>query len=302
MAIARFAANAMATRFELLLEGEAESRLRGIAEEVFDEIRWCESSWSLFDKQSVIARCNREAAEKAVRLDSETWWLLGEALRIAEATEGAFDPTLGGLMLRYGFRGEPCAVEEAHGFTQLEFDEGRRSVRFLQAGLQLDLGAIAKGRALDLAGEILREQGIERALIHGGTSSVLAIGAPLGLDGWKIALGESPTSPSVCLRDQALSLSSSAGRRSAAGGHLMDGRRGKPSRAELSCAVVGPTACAVDAWSTALCVAGEALELPSSLQAMLRDHGADEAWRDCGTPTHSFRQPEAPASDPVLRA
>jgi thiamine biosynthesis lipoprotein len=114
----------------------------------------------------------------------------------------------------------------------------------------LDLGAVAKAEALDRAAEVLREHGVEAALLHGGTSSVLAIGAPPGERGWRVGIADLAC---ALLRDAALGVSGN--RRP----HVRDPRTGATlADAPRTAAVVAPTAAAADALSTALLVASGA--------------------------------------------
>ena len=77
-------------------------------------------------------------------------------------------------------------------------DEESRTVRFLHPGLELDLGGIGKGWALDRAAAILRRYGVEAALLGLGQSSYVAIGAPPGTSGWPITVPH-PMAPEEAL-------------------------------------------------------------------------------------------------------
>ena len=66
------------------------------------------------------------------------------------------------------------------------------TVQFAREGVMLDLGAIGKGYAVERAAEVLREAGVTSALVHGGTSTVQALGQPPGEEFWKIAI-ETPS-------------------------------------------------------------------------------------------------------------
>ena len=94
----------MATRFELVLEGDSEAVLGAVAEEALDELRFAEEAWSLFRPGSLLSRVNREAAERPVSLDEVTFELLREALLVSRISRGAFDPTVATLMHNHGFR------------------------------------------------------------------------------------------------------------------------------------------------------------------------------------------------------
>ena len=61
-------------------------------------------------------------------------------------------------------------------------------MRARKAGVRLDLGGIGKGYAVDRVAELLEEWGVDQALLHGGFSSVLALKAPPGRDGWPLTL------------------------------------------------------------------------------------------------------------------
>src|SRR5262249_12533030 len=172
------------------------------------------------------------------------------------------------------------------GSQHVQLDAAMHSVRFLRPGVELNLGAIGKGYALDRAADTLVAGGVHEFLIHGGNSSVLARGERMkdqggGMKddakrdrssfilhpssfGWSVALRH-PLKPDVrlaefVLRDQALGTSGSGtqffhyqGKRY---GHIIDPRSGWPSDHVLSSTVIAPTAEQADALSTALYVMG----------------------------------------------
>lgn len=277
--VVRLALPAMATRFELVLAGGDPVRLRAIGEAALAAVAECEARLSPFVRGSAIARCNAGAAEAPVRVDPQTFDLLLACRTLHAASRGAFDPTVGPLLAALGFRGTPAAdaagladARAAVGMQHVALDERAQTVHFLRPGMALDLGAVGKGEALDEAAAVLREHGVAAALLHGGTSSVLAIGAPPGLPGFRIGIGAAP-GPAATLRDLALSVSRPDGRvaRTRSGaplGHVVDPRTGEalPARPAL-CAVLAPSARTADAWSTALLV-DPALPLPSGTAAL----------------------------------
>lgn len=127
---------------------------------------------------------------------------------------------------------------------------------------RLDLGAIAKGYAVDRIARVFRRDGIRRALINFGESSLYAMGTPPGLPGWPVLLRDhAPESLAggLFLRDAALSVSGThrmdlSGR--GIGTHVVDPRTGRPLRRRALAAVVGPSAETAEALSTALLVRG----------------------------------------------
>jgi thiamine biosynthesis lipoprotein len=267
------ALNAMATRFELVLHGESETRLRAAGEAALKEIERLEAQLSLFRPTSEIARVNALAAREPVRISPSVFRLLQHARQLQGESGGAFDITVAPLVRCWGFMHgtgrvpEPPEIEAARshsGMLHVILDEKNYSIRFDQAGVMIDLGAIGKGYAIDCAAETLREAGVTSALLHGGTSTVYGLGAPPDADGWKIAIAPAPDQPSrqmtVVLRDNAMSVSAVWGKSFEAGGkkfgHVIDPRTGWPVNNAVQAAVVLPSATETDALSTALLVMG----------------------------------------------
>lgn len=150
----------------------------------------------------------------------------------------------------------------------VELDARAGTVRFARPGLMLDLGAIGKGYAVDVAVARLQEAGVTSALVHGGTSTVFALGRPPGGEPWKVAVELPSRAPDVAPRilaivpieNESLSVSAVWGKSFQSGtrecGHVMDPRTGEPvSHTQLS-AVVLPSATESDAFSTALLALG----------------------------------------------
>jgi thiamine biosynthesis lipoprotein len=230
----RLALDAMRTRFECVLHGEDGVRLRAAGEEALREIRATDEELSFFRNDSALARMNRAAAAGWIGVPERMFRLLQSCKDLHAESGGAFDP---------GFRTAPAA-----GFTAVELNKTHRAVRYADPRLALDFGAIGKGEALDRAAAVLREHGVESALLHGGTSSVLALGEPLGARGWQIGIGERAC---VLLRDAALGVSGNARL------HIRDPRSvAAAGGATRLAAVVAISAAVADAASTALLIVG----------------------------------------------
>ena len=267
------ALEAMATRFELLILDDGDPRrLRAVGEEALAEIARLERLWSRFLPTSEIAWINARAGAAPVRVGPETFRLLTHGAALARATGFAFDPTVAPLLRAWGVAGvaparPPDAAARARalrlvGMWKLELDAAQLTARLPERGMELDLGAIGKGAALDRAVEVLREHAVGRALIHGGTSSVHVLGRSAS-GAWRIGwAGARKGAPLAIELDElrpALSVSAAHGRRVTAGGqswgHVLDPRTGEPVPAR-SAVVSGPDATTCDALSTALLVHG----------------------------------------------
>ncbi|MBI4663618.1 MAG: FAD:protein FMN transferase [Verrucomicrobia bacterium] len=207
------ARRAMATRFEILLYGEDEVRLRAAGEEALDEVERLEAHLSLYRPASEISRINTLAFREPVRVEPSLFRLLQRAQRLHGETGGTFDITIAPLVRCWGFMGgtgkmpdaEQVAAARARvGMEWVELRVEGFTVRFLKEGMMIDLGAIGKGYAVEQAAEILREAGVASALIHGGTSTVHAIGAPPDAQVWKVAV-QSPDAVSMSLQSPSAS-------------------------------------------------------------------------------------------------
>lgn len=267
----------MATRFEIALHGDNPVALRAAGEEALDEIDRLENQISPYRPTSEIAHLNARAAHEPVRVSPTIFSLLANAQKLSQETSGAFDITIAPLVRCWGFvnglgrlpsHDEIADARSKTGMHLVQLDEKNSTVRFAREGVMLDLGAIGKGFAIERAAELLRESGITSALLHGGTSTVYALGHPPDADSWKVAI-ENPTQPdqtnadlpalpTISLRDEALSISAVWGRSFQKDGqtlgHVLDPRTGQPVTGALLAAVVLPSATETDALSTALLV------------------------------------------------
>ena len=274
----RVARTAMATRFEVVLHGTRPEALRAAAEEALDEIEAVESWLSPFRPDSELVRLHRLGVERPLRVDPRLLRFLLLAKDYSRRTKGLFDPTLGPLVRAWGFQGaipvspDESAISKARalvGWNHFAIDEAAGTVQLARPGVEFHPGAMGKGYALDRAVGILRDAGIENALIHGGTSTVCALGTPPDADGWDISLPMPPDGsacawpegkpPRITLRDTTLSVSAIWGRPDSRISHILDPRTGEPADGVAMAAVVSPSATDSDVWSTALLVGGPPL-------------------------------------------
>jgi thiamine biosynthesis lipoprotein len=266
--------NAMATRFEIVLYGAEPPRLRAAGEEALEEIAALDKQLSLYRPESEITRINAFAARGPVKVEPRLFRLLQLASTISVATEGAFDVTIAPLMRVWGLAGgeghvpsesDLEAARERVGMGLIILNESDFTVSFEREGVEIDLGAIGKGCAIDRAVETLRESGVESALIHGGTSTIYGVGTLPDGSAWRVGVRDPSQEASqirtVDLHDSSLSVSAPHGKsfvhEGRRYGHVIDPRTGWPSSGVALAAVWGPSATETDALSTALLVLGE---------------------------------------------
>jgi thiamine biosynthesis lipoprotein len=272
VALLRLARRAMATTFAVLLPFET-SDAESIGAAAFDLIDELEAQLTAYRETSEVCRLNRLAPYQAVPVEKGLFGLLSRAAVLNQETEGAFDVTAGALIKAWGFfRGpkrvpaeeELEQVRQRVGMKHVSLAPESRSVRYLRPGLEVNLGAIGKGYALDRVAVLLStEWNVSAGLLHGGYSSVYAMGcSPGDKRGWEVGIRH-PWDPErrlavVWLRDRALGNSAATfqhlehqGRKL---GHVLDPRSGWPATGMASASVVAPTAADADALSTAFFV------------------------------------------------
>lgn len=265
----------MACDFEILFNLRQYPNSTAVAADAFQLIADLEDQLTVYRPESEISRVNREAATGWLRVESGLFRLLETAKDLFEQTLGAFDITSASLTRLWQFDRRDGVVPGAEAIAQtllsvgsqfMELDQESQRVRFANPALQINLGGIGKGYALDRVGEMIRQKGILNFAIHGGQSSVLAIGSG-SADGeqtgaWWIGLSH-PIIPDfrlgeVCLTNQALGTSGTGRQgffhRGVRYGHIIDPRTGWPASHFSSTTVITESAAMSDALATAFFV------------------------------------------------
>ncbi len=127
------ACHAMGTRFEMVGHGADPGRIRAALEAAAQEILEIHRRLSAFDPGSDITEINEQAAQRPVRVDPRTLALLLRCRALWTRTDGAFDVAVGGLMRRWGFRGEPPVTGEdspRYGMDALTLNADASTVQF----------------------------------------------------------------------------------------------------------------------------------------------------------------------------
>lgn len=266
----------MGSEFEVVAWGADRSDLLAAANEALDEIERLDQQLSHYRSTSDICHLNERAARGPVYVEPRLFDLLRRVKEIHARTGGAFDVTAGPLIRAWGFflkQGRVPAPEDLEaalkhvGMDCVELDERASTVRFLRPGVELHLGAVGKGYAVDRAVEVLAERGVPGALVHGGNSSIGAFGVGPGGQPWGVGLRHPLDAGRrlavLCLENCSLSTSGATGDFFEVEGrrycHVLDPRRGRPAEGLLSVSVIAPTATESDALSTAFFVMGPEL-------------------------------------------
>jgi len=312
----RFAHQAMATYFEVIIDEDDATYAEQAAQAVFAEVDRLETLLTRFRPTSDLSQVNRLQPGQSVKVTLDLFECLAIAREMYERTGGAFDPTVGPLM--NSLRGENGVLlnisdkQRAEalarvGMKRIELDRQQLTVSLAAtkgtkeaAPVGLDLGGIGKGYALDRGAEILSDWGIESALIHSGTSTALAIGSPLssqeGEEGWVLGTSgewrEAVGFGTVRVKNEALSGSS----KRLKGEHILDPRTGYPARVHLAAWSLAPSAAVADALSTAFMVMSteEVMEVCKSMPGVgglviVPRQGILGAFKDEAIATPEFR-------------
>jgi FAD:protein FMN transferase len=254
---------------------EAPAAARDAIRKASSVIQHVHDLMSVQEPSSELARWNRSARGLDAPLHPLTAGALGEALRLTAQTGGRFDPSVGAAVQAYEQGRAPLRQAERLGL----WDADNRRLAKAHPDVRLDLGASAKGWAVDRAVEILVRAGASAALVNAGGDLRVA-GAPPGADAWTIGLRH-PHRPdrlvgTLALRDEAIATSGSYERH---GSTIVDPRDlSRIARQGVSASVVAPTCGLADGLSTALFVSPSLGLLPPEARGVIvRPNGPETA-------------------------
>jgi FAD:protein FMN transferase len=251
--------------------GDAASRIAAISEAfaAMTEVDRVMSNWK---PESELMIANRAAASGPVRLSDPLFAVIKAGLEVGDRSGGAFDLTVGPAIQLWGFRTrkphvpsdeEVGALRGTVNYRNVVLDEASHTIRFVRAGVQVDLGGIAKGFAVELAAGALRKRGLAGYIDAGGNQYML--GRPPGKNSWEVGVRD-PDHPGELLGTLELpegSVSTSAENANflvVAGkqyGHILDPRTLRPAESgALSVTLYAEDATIADAVSTGAFVLG----------------------------------------------
>jgi uncharacterized protein (TIGR03663 family) len=202
--LVHFSHPAMNTTFEVFIQDTRGTYAGQAARAAFKEVDRLESLLSRFIQNSDIGRINALKPGQELIIDPDTFGCLQVAGQAWQLTDGAFDVTLGNIIEAWKSGDSQKALflqVNRPSMKMLRLNTDGLTVTTTDAGVNLDLGGIAKGYAVDKIADVLNEWGIDKALIHGGASSVRALKKPLGKNGWPVTLTD-PTNQQILARLQ----------------------------------------------------------------------------------------------------
>jgi len=231
------------------------------ARAAFERIAVLDSVLSDYRTDSDLARVNAAAGGRPVPASEALLAVLSVAIDVARASDGAFDPTIGPLTQawraarRTGAPPDADVLREAARlvrWTDVRIDSAARTIQLVRPGMALDLGGIAKGRAVDEALAVLRAHGVRHALVQMG-GEIGVTGPPPDEPGWRILLPASPDTFRLVRGALAVSGPTEqfievAGTRQS---HVLDPRTGAGVTTHDVAIVFAPTAMLADALATA---------------------------------------------------
>ena len=211
----RFSCQAMATTFEIYIAQASEYYAQNAAHSAFNLLNNLHNQLSRFIENSDITRLNQAPAHEPVILNLDTFSVLQKAKDLYDITSGAFDITIGVLTAHQldkdskPYTGRLTSAPLKTGMEYLKLNIADIDAVRLHENIQIDLGAIGKGYALDCMAVHLREWGIHRALLHSGASTVLAMDPVPESRGWPVTISspwqENMIIAELCLQNCAVS-------------------------------------------------------------------------------------------------
>ncbi|MBN2029988.1 FAD:protein FMN transferase [bacterium] len=257
----RMAHEAMHTTFEIFFLHEDQQYAKQAVYEIFQELDKLEQAFSRFISNSDISRINALRQNETIRIGLDTFECLKQSKRLLSMTKGAFNINVGAWINYWRDRQDDISsdsntqnrTKQSMEWDFLKLDEKNVTVTALSKSRSLDLGGIGKGYAIDHIARLLREWDIESALIHGGTSTALALDAPPAEKGWPITISH-PNNPSKIMKKIDLENRALSGSGLQKGQHIIDPRTGKPVTGRLAAWAFTPDATSSDALSTAFMI------------------------------------------------
>lgn len=234
---------------------------RAACRETFELIDRLNMILSDYEPQSELSKFVRQAGNGPLEVSEELFTVLSAARTFAGQTRGLYDPTAAPVIRLWRKARQEKQLpdpDELHqamqriGYQKLVLDEENRTAELKEPGMQIDLGAIAKGYVGDRAIADLKDRGLPRAAFEAGGDFVLG-DAPPGRDGWEID-PEPEGLPTLTLENASVAISGDQVQFVEIGGrrysHVIDPRTGEGVTTGVTCMVVAPVGIVSDSLAT----------------------------------------------------
>jgi thiamine biosynthesis lipoprotein len=290
----------MGTLFKVIVYAPDEATADKGVKAAFARVVELDGIMSDYKPASELMRLCAKAGGDPVPVSEELFFVLSKAQEVSRKSEGAFDVTVGPVVKLWRQSRktkklpDPEKLAEARalvGYQNVRLDAKGRTVQLLKAGMQLDLGGIAKGYADDEMLAVLKKHGLTRALAAAG-GDIAVSGPPPGAEGWRVAVAplgdeDARTPRTLILHDAGVSTSGDAeqfveidGKRYS---HIVDPRTGLGLVGRMSATVVAANGITADSHTKVVAVLGpqkgfkiiEATEGASARFVRLTDKGTE---------------------------
>lgn len=303
----RLQRHAMGTMIDIVAYHEPRAEGERAAARAMDEFVRLDGVMSHYRQDSDLARMVRAARGGFARVEPALYDVIEESLRVSRLSGGKFDVTIAPLLKvwkaaeaegRRPSDEDVAAARRCVGYHMIDLAPPDR-VRFRSDCMDLDLGGIGKGYAVDRAAAVLKAAGVRHAFVNAGGSSIAGIGHPPGRDGWPVALGSAVARTTLLLRDGSISTSQQYRTPLAlAGGsfgEILDPHTAAPADAPMTVSVTAPRAVVSDALDTALVL----LSIDDGRRLLEHFQGVSAMWMSAaGDVKAVYREP---GSDPGRR-
>jgi thiamine biosynthesis lipoprotein len=249
----------MGTQVIVKAVGDDHEQLRTAINAAFDEVSRLERLMSNFMSDTELSRINQQAGVAPVRVSRELFNVIKRSLHFSELSDGAFDISFASVGKLWNFRSGVVPTPQAIGaqlpfvdYRKIQLDEKRSTVFLPSPQMEIGLGGIGKGYAMDRAMAVLADYGIHSAMVMAGGDTVIR--GRNGRDLWRVGLRDPDTADGILavlpLEDQAISTSGDYERFFIKDGvryhHILDPKTGYPAMLCRSVTVLAPDATTSD--------------------------------------------------------
>jgi thiamine biosynthesis lipoprotein len=246
----------MGTMFDIVAYHDSREEAERAVAGAMEEIVRLDQVMSHFKADSDLSRLVREGRRGVVSVQPSLFEVIQESLVFSRRSGGKFDVTIAPLLRTWAnaraegrdpSAGEISEARRCVGYEKIEASAPDR-IRLRSDCVEIDLGGIGKGYAVDRAIGVLKAAGIRHALINAGSSSIASIGSPPDRQGWPVLLNARVAGHQILLlRDRSISTSEQS-----PSGEILDPQTGAPAESRLAVSVVAANATVSDALSTTL--------------------------------------------------